>query len=135
MRRSVPGVTLKDWGQRKLWNLPTPGNKVRARLPANDSARRPATLYPKSRPYSRYPARCSLQAPERGYRLLCGIFHKKVDLGLPLYLQRPCTPVTAFSQTSSFLEPRIFKSSKSRKPVCKTYRLESSIFFHITTFS
>ena len=54
---------------------------------------------------------------------------EKVDLLLPLCLQRQCTPFTAFSETSSFLEPRIFKSLKSHKPVCKTYRLESSIFF------
>lgn len=27
---SVPGVQLKDWGLRNLWNLPTPHNKVRA---------------------------------------------------------------------------------------------------------
>ena len=39
--------------QRIQRNRPTPRNKVRARLLANDSARRPATLYPKSRPYSR----------------------------------------------------------------------------------
>ena len=30
MGRSVSGVTLKDWGQRDLWNLPTPRNKVTA---------------------------------------------------------------------------------------------------------
>ena len=47
-------------------------------------------------------------------------FLEKVDLLLPLCLQRQCTSVTAFSQTSSFLEPRIFKSLKSHKPVCKT---------------
>ena len=56
---------------------------------------------------------------------------EKVDLRLPLCFQRQCTPVTASSQTSSFLEPRIFKSQKSHKPVCKTYRLESSVFFSI----
>ena len=39
--------------QRIQRNRPTPRNKVRARLLANDSARRPATPYPKSRPYSR----------------------------------------------------------------------------------
>ena len=53
-------------------------------------------------------------------------FTENVDLRLPLCLQRQCTLVTAFSQTSSFLEPRIFKSLKSHKPVCKTYRPESS---------
>ena len=60
---------------------------------------------------------------------------EKVDLRLLLCLQRQCTPVTASSQTSSFLEPRIFISLKSHKPVCKTYRPENSIYFHITTFS
>ena len=49
MGRSVPGVTLKDLGQRNLWNLPTPRNK----------------------------AWCSLQAPELGYRPLCGVFNRE----------------------------------------------------------
>ena len=35
-------------------------------LPENDVARRPATLYSKSRRYSRYPFQCSFKAPELG---------------------------------------------------------------------
>ena len=50
MGRSVPGVTLKDWGQQNLWNLPTQRNKA---------------------------AWCSSQAAERGYRLLCGVFNRE----------------------------------------------------------
>ena len=69
------GVTLKDWGQRIQQNLPTPGNKVRARLPANDSARRPATLYSKSRPYTRYPALCSEKKRKSQINFLLGRFH------------------------------------------------------------
>ena len=38
---------------------------------------RPATLSSRSRPYSQYPAWCSLQTPERVYKLLCGVFNRK----------------------------------------------------------
>ena len=83
MGRSVPGVTPKDWGQRNLWDLPTPSNEVTApprklqRMYVCMYVCRPATLSSRSRPYSQYPAWCSLQTPERVYKLLCGVFNRK----------------------------------------------------------
>ena len=76
------------------------------------------------------PARCSLQAPGRDYRLLCGIFRRK-----SWSATSSMSSTSMYSCRSVFRDQFIFRTANLFKPVCKTYRPESSIFFHITTFS
>ena len=84
------------------WNLPTPRNKVTARLPANDSAQDLQLFTPNDvhTHEIRPGVRCRLR---NGVISSCvESFLDNVDLRLPLCLQRQYTPVTAFSETVHF---------------------------------